>query len=246
MNCEQVCHLIDEYLENRLGQYERQQLENHVAYCPDCEDELRSRPAFERTMLRAMATSVQHLHVSPLASRRIVQAAQGTLGRAIWSRRVTWVAQALAAVAAVALVVVGALLMTGEIRVPEALRIASQPQEDRPASSLTFGDMYVEPQKLGPGEPFSVIILLHSDLPQDLDSVRLDLSIAGPTGDYRFALNLTGPLPAYGVSVLEVTPELLADPCWEQYKITPAEITRMSGLYTIRARLFRPVTSSGR
>lgn len=245
MTCEQACLLIDDYLENRLGRYERQRLENHMVFCPDCAEELRNRPAFERTMLRQLTASVQHLHLSPAASQRIVRAAQSSSNRAVWSNRGTWVVQALAGVAAVALVVVGVMLLAGQIQVPPDLPQVVQPQASEPGSSLLFTDVFVEPWDMNPGEPFTITVLLRSDLPQSLDTARFNLDIDGPGSDYRFALAARGPLPARGVSVLEVTSELLADPCREQYQIAPTDIFRVPGVYTVRATLFSPVVASG-
>ncbi len=246
MNCEQVCHLIDDYLENRLGHYERQRLENHVAFCQSCADELRSRPAFESTMLRSLAASVQHLHVSPEASRRIVHAAQGSVARAIWANRAMWAVQALAAVAAVALLVFGVLSLTGQIQLPPVLRQVTQPQASQPTSSLISSDMFIEPRRLNPGEPVTITVLLLSDLPHTLGAFGLDLEIDGPTGYYRFALAASDPVPAHGVSALQVTPDLLAEPCQEQYRISPTDIFGVPGVYTIRATLFVPTNASGR
>lgn len=240
MNCEQVCHLIDDYLENRLGRYERQQLENHVAFCPDCAEELRGRPDFERDMLRALSASVQHMRLSPQVSNRIVHAAQGSVTRAIWSNRAMWVAQAFASVAAVALVVVGVLMLAGEIQVPRGLIRDAQPVAGQPAALLTLADMYVEPQDLSPGEPFAITVFLRSDLPQDVSKVHLNMDFDGPSGDYHFALTVVGPMPSHAISVLQVTPELLADPCWNQYQTTPLDIFGVPGIYTIRASLAGP------
>lgn len=245
MTCDQACLLIDDYLENRLGHYERQRLENHMVFCPACAEELRNRPAFERTMLRQLTASVQHLHLSPSASQRIVRAAQSSSNRAVWSNRGARVVQALAGVAAVALVVVGVMLLAGQIQVPPDLPQAVQPQANELGPSLRFTDLFVEPRDMSPGDTFTITVLLRSDLPESLATAHFNLDIDGPEGDYRFALAARGPLPARGVSVLEVTSEQLADPCQEQYQIVPTDIFRAPGVYTVRATLFGPAAASG-
>jgi hypothetical protein len=100
--------------------------------------------------------------------------------------------------------------------------------------------MLIEPADLNPGEPFTVTLLLRSDLAQSRDTTHLKLSIDGPTGEYHFVLAIKGPLPAHGVSVVQVTPELLADPCRRQYQMTPGEMVSVPGVYTLRAVLPHP------
>jgi hypothetical protein len=95
-----------------------------------------------------------------------------------------------------------------------------------------------------PHVPFTMTVLLQSDLPQPLETVHLDLDISGPTGFYRFGLAVEGPLPAQGVSILRVTPELLAEPCEEQYLIAPTEVFSLPGVYTLRVTLSDPVVAS--
>ncbi|NLF10377.1 MAG: zf-HC2 domain-containing protein, partial [Anaerolineaceae bacterium] len=49
---------MDDLLDNVLSLRERELLEEHLARCPRCMSELRQRPAFERGIRRALATSV--------------------------------------------------------------------------------------------------------------------------------------------------------------------------------------------
>jgi hypothetical protein len=74
--------------------------------------------------------------------------------------------------------------------------------------------------------------------------MHLDLDIDGPTGSYRFGLSFRGPLPAEGMSIFRVTPELLAKPCEERYLMSPTDIFSVPGAYTIRATLLNPVVVS--
>ena len=95
-----------------------------------------------------------------------------------------------------------------------------------------------------PYDPFALTVFLESDLSQPLDSIRLDLDISGPSGFYRFGLAVKGPLPAPGVSIFRVTPELLADACQEQYLMAPVDLFGAPGVYTLRVTLFDPVVAS--
>ncbi|MGD2039691.1 MAG: zf-HC2 domain-containing protein [Anaerolineae bacterium] len=240
MNCEQTCHLVDDYLENRLSRYERQRLEMHIAYCPECAEELRNRPAFERTMWRALSSSVQDLYLSPGASQQIVREAQATVGRAVWSARIAVGARVMAGVAAVVLVFFAVLVLTGRVEVPVELNPAAQPQAGGSSLSLTSDDVFVEPWVMRPGQPFTVTVFLRSNLEHAVDTVFLDLDVDGPSGEYHFAVAAKGPIPARGVSVIELTPDLLEIPCWEQYGMTPSEIMNEPGIYTLRTVLSVP------
>lgn len=246
MNCDQVCHLIDDYLENRLSRYDRQHLEAHVAFCPECSEELRNRPAFERNMWQALSASVQHLYVSPEVSRRIVHKAQSSMGRAVWSDRFMVGARVFAGAAAMALLVVGVLFLAGYIEAPTQLQPLSESQASQPSVSLTASDVFVEPWVMKPNTPFTVTVFLHSDVAQPPDKLRLDLDIDGPTGVYRFGMVTKGPLPARGVSVFQITPDLLEAPCQEQYQISPSDIMSEPGVYTLRTTLFVPSTKAER
>lgn len=244
MNCDGVCALIDDYLENRLTRYERQQLEMHMTFCPNCAEELRTRPALEQTMWRALSSSVQHLHLSPEASIRIVREAQGSLGRARRAERVSVGARVLAGVAAVAFLFVGLLLVAGQIRIPMDFQPAIEPQASQPSVLVNSGDVFIEPWDMRPGEAFTVTVFMRSNLSEPLGSVPFELTIEGPTGHYRFAMAARGPLPARGVSVFQVTSKLLEEPCREQYQISPQEIMSVPGTYTLRTVMLVPVTKT--
>lgn len=268
MNCDLAGRLIDDYLENGLGRRDRQQLEKHLAQCRHCADELRSRPAFDRDLRRALASSVRPLSLSADASTRIVESAEDSLHRAVWSHRVTLTFRLMSGAVAAALVLVALFTLAG--RVPDSSRF--KPIALLPANKLTVSDvnldtltagdqpvprlttasivslprtsLLVEPRDMRPHLPFTMTVLLQSDLPQPLESVHLDLDISGPTGFYRFGLAVEGPLPAQGVSILRVTPELLAEPCEQQYLIAPTEVFSLPGVYTLRVTLSDPVVAS--
>ena len=244
MNCDSVCALIDDYLENRLTRYERQQLEMHMTFCPNCAEELRTRPAFEQNMWRALSSSVQHQHLSSEASSRIVREAQSSLGRAVRAERVSVGARVLAGVAAVAVLLVGLLLLSGQIRIPLDLQPAIAPQASQPSVLVNSGDVFVEPWDMKAGEAFTITVFMRSDLSQPVGSVPFELTIDGPTGEYRFTMAAKGPLPARGISVFQVTPKLLEEPCWEQYQMSPAEIMGVPGIYTLRTTLLVPVAKT--
>jgi hypothetical protein len=268
MNCDLVGHLIDDYLENELSQRDRHLLEAHLAKCFRCAEELRRRPAFERDMRRALSASVQPLRLSSDASSRIIEAAEHSLDRATWSNRAFFTLRLMAGAMAVALLLIGLFYLTGRIPVPSHLKrvallpanklLLSEPDPvtlsvgdqpvpritDASTSSLPQTSFLFEPRSMRPQQPFTMTVFLQSDLPRSLDSVRLDLDISGPTGYYRFALAVKGPLPAHGVSILRLTPELLAVPCQEQYLISPVEMFEMPGIYSLRITLFDPVIAS--
>ena len=87
MNCDLAGRLLDGFLENGLSQRDRQLMEEHLARCRHCAEELRRRPAFERDVQRALTSSVRPLYLSSDASTRIVEAAEESLHRAIRSHR---------------------------------------------------------------------------------------------------------------------------------------------------------------
>jgi hypothetical protein len=267
MNCDLAGRLIDDYLETGLGQRDRHQLEKHLACCRRCAAEFRSRPAFDRDMRCALTASVRPLKLSSEASERIVAAAEQSLHRAIWSHRAILTFRVMTGAVAAALLIVGLFALTGHIPVPSHLRpIAllpasmlrfsdSQPVTlfagDQPTprhkvastTSLPVASLLVEPRDLHPYQPFTMTVLLQSDLSHPLETVRLDLDISGPTGFYSFGLAVKGPLPAHGVSIFRITPELLAEPCREQYLISPTDVFSLPGVYTLRMTLFDPVAA---
>jgi hypothetical protein len=268
MTCEQAGHLLDDYVDGALSQRDRQFLEAHLERCGRCAEELRQRPAFERCLRRALAKSVQPLALTVDASSKIIDAAEDSLRRAQRSRRVTLTIHLLSAVVIVSLLAVGVLFILGEIPVPDHLkRVTLLPvkrlalaeaqdgalsAEDPSLSRLTESSqqslprvsLLIEPRDMRPAQPFTMTVLLHSELAQPLDSLRLDLDVSGPTGYYNFGLTVPGPLPAHGVSILRLTPELLAESCKDRYLIAPTEVFRFPGTYNIRLTLFDAVAAS--
>jgi hypothetical protein len=85
---------------------------------------------------------------------------------------------------------------------------------------------------------------LHSNLARPVNRLRLDLDVSGPTGYYSFGLSVQGPLPAHGVSILRLTPELLADACEDRYLMAPTDVFRTPGTYAVRLTLSDAVTAS--
>jgi hypothetical protein len=258
MNCGLADHLLDGYAEDELSQRDRYLVQRHLAHCARCAGELRRRPAFEREVRRALDTSAGTHHLSSGASARIINAAEESLQRAIWSHRAHLGFRLVGGVVAAALLLVGLFALMGRIPVPSSLGpvvlspinrlVPSLPQADAPAigapslpqpttaldSSLPHASLLIEPHDLQPGEPFTISLSLLSDSPQPIKAVRLGLEVNGPTGQYRFDLVMKGSLPAHGMSVFRVTPALLAKPCQEQYLVSPAEIFRLPGIYTVR------------
>jgi anti-sigma factor RsiW len=118
MNCEQACLLIDDYLESRLSGYERHCLEEHLASCRGCVEEVRGRAAFDHAIWQALAASVQHQSLSPEASTRIVRAAQASTRQAIWSSHALLAVRMVATLATVVLVVAGILVLVDRVPSP--------------------------------------------------------------------------------------------------------------------------------
>jgi hypothetical protein len=117
-----------------------------------------------------------------------------------------------------------------------------------PPKALSLGpsDVLIEPWMLEPGEAFTITLSLHTNLPQPVDSARFDLDVNGPTGYYRFEVTVKGPLPAHGVSVLQITPDILAAYSREKYLLSPTEIFGEPGVYTVQIFLFSPISSAKR
>ncbi|MFC2031742.1 anti-sigma factor family protein, partial [Chloroflexota bacterium] len=236
MTCHAASHLIDEYLENRLGQLERLRLEQHLAHCSSCSERMHTRSVLERTVRQALAGSVEHRNLSTAASARIVHEVQLGIHHAVWANRFMSGARLMATAAAAALVLIGLFVLLGRIPMPSKsspvtllpvrqlflsgrqqdavvpieeptlseLHSVSLSSEDSPALSLSRSEYIVEPRNLEPGQPYTITVYLNSDLPQPVDTAHVDLDIRGPTGYYQFPLMVKGPLPAHGVSVLQV------------------------------------------
>ncbi|HSJ55448.1 MAG TPA: zf-HC2 domain-containing protein [Anaerolineae bacterium] len=268
MNCEAVGHLMDDLLDNALSQRERELLEEHLGRCPRCLRELRQRPTFERGIRRALATSVQPLALPSAFSRGLVEAAEKSLRRAHRSQRANNVFRASVAAAALCLLAVGLLLLTGSIPVSDGqqpvtlfpMKQASLTEwaarmdaaldqpikwvEAEPAPvTPSQVSMIIEPNVMHPNETFTITVFLWSAEAQPPEAVTLDLDVTGPTGYYQFELAVQQPLPSRGVSVLKVTPELLAEPCREQYLMAPTDLFAATGVYDVRVTMTKPASA---
>jgi hypothetical protein len=118
------------------------------------------------------------------------------------------------------------------------------PRMTTPTLSLVEASLLIEPRDLHPHEPFTMTVYLQSDMPEPMETVNLDLEISGPTGLYRFELSFNGPLPAEGMSIFRVTPDLLAKPCEERYLRSPTDMFAVPGVYTVRVTLLNPIVVS--
>lgn len=103
--------------------------------------------------------------------------------------------------------------------------------------------MIIEPYVMRPRQPFTVTVFLWSAEAQPVEAVTLELDVNGPTGYYQFELALEEPLPSQGVSVLKVTPELLAEPCREQYLMAPTDLFATTGVYGVRVTMTKPASA---
>ena len=270
MNCEAIGHLMDDYLDGELSQRERDMVDEHLSQCYRCMRDLRQRPAFEKGVRRALVRSVQPLVLSPEASSRLVRAAEQSLQRGRWSHRASQATQLVAGMAALCLVVAGILFLRGGLPVPAHLQpialfpvnqaslsevypTSASPRErvgrsskELPLMSSSEVSMIFEPRGMRPNQPFTITVFVWSADAQPVEAVKLDLDVNGPTGYYRFDLALKEPLPSGGVSVLKVTPELLAEPCQEQYLISPTELFGKTGVYDVRVTMTKPVAAQRR
>jgi hypothetical protein len=259
---------MDDLLDNALNQRERELLEEHLGRCPRCLRELRQRPSFDRGIRRALATSVQPLALPSTASSRLVEAAEKSLRRARRSQRANRAAQMSLSAVALCLLVVGLLFLTGSIPVPSRLKPVAlfpvsqavltewvarmdaafyQPvkrgEEDTAPVAASQLTMNIEPRTMRPRQPFTITVFLWSAEAQPVDAVTLDLDVNGPTGYYQFDLALEDSLPSQGVSVLKVTPELLAEPCRERYLMAPTDLFSAPGVYDVRVTMTKPASA---
>ena len=267
MNCESAGRLIDGFMQDELNQRDRNRMEEHLARCPRCASELRKYPALEREVRRALAASVRPLYLSADVSSRILQVSEESLNRAGRAHRAMLTVRIASGAVAVLLVAVALLALLGRIPVPSNLKpvsllpakrlLPSEPELDTvfdagqpiprmatPTLSQVDASLLIEPRDLHPGESFTMTVYVQSALPEPMETVHLDLDISGPTGFFRFELSFDGPLPAEGMSIFRVTPDLLAQPCEDRYLMSPTDIFGVPGAYTIRVTLLNPVAVS--
>jgi hypothetical protein len=240
MTCDRASQLVDGYLEGLLGPRERRRLEQHLSDCPCCTEELRARLAFEHRLQQALAAAVHNLEMAPDASRRLIQAVEAGLVVSDWRWSAMRVARLVAGALAAVLLVIGLFLLVNRAPLPPSVRQAVLSPGSQPALSVDQADISFEPYGMAPGDRFTITVPIRSDNLQGVDAIRCNLDINGPTGRYQFALFLQGPLPEYGLSVLQVTPDLLAAPCQAQYHVSPSEIFGQEGAYALRVTVFSP------
>lgn len=240
MTCDVACHLIDDYLDDQLSQRERQRLERHIADCPRCAGELRGRLTLDRSLRHALTASVQHLQLASAPSRAIIQTIEGGVRQPLWPGRLLQSVPMMAGAFAVLLLLVGLFLLLGRIPVPGETQPSVVLPAGHPALSVNRDRVSIEPRAMVPGDPFTITVPVDSNWPLPIDTTRCDLDISGPTGRYRFALVMQGPLPSRGTSILRVTPAILDAPCQEQYQIAPTDIFSAPGVYTFRITVFSP------
>jgi hypothetical protein len=245
MTCDSASHLIDDLLGDQLSRREHQRLEEHLSACPYCAEILRERLAFEQRLQQALTASVHQLQLAPDTSRGMLQAVESNLQQRAWRFKVLPVARVMVGALAAVLLGLGLLLLAERVPVPSmgGQQTARSPVR-QPALSVDQSSISFEPHHMVHGDRFTVTIPIESNLPQDVDTVRCDLEISGPTGQYRFALFMQGPLPARGLSIIQVTPELLARPSQDQYHLSPAQIFGLPGAYTFRVTVFSPVAAT--
>jgi hypothetical protein len=245
MNCDSAGRLLDDLTGDQLSRRERQRLEDHLSSCPRCAKILRERLVLEQRIRQALTASVLQLRLPPGASRATILAVERSFQKPGWRLRLRPIAQVLAGVAAAALLFLGMLLLSERVPIPPlAGQQTAHSPVIRPALSVDQDRISFEPVNMAPGDRFTVTVPIESNLLQAIDAVRCDLEISGPTGQYRFALFMQGPLPARGLSIIQVTPELLAGPSREQYQLSPDQIFGLPGAYAFRVTVFSPMVAS--
>jgi hypothetical protein len=142
----------------------------------------------------------------------------------------------LSGVAIVVLLLVGLFLLLSQISTPPGMeQTALLPSNQLPA--LVSGGLLVEPREIHPGDSFTVTFPLEKEQFPTRKSILCTLEISGPSGRYLFVLAMKRPSMTSGRSVLQVTPDTLAAYCQEQYRISPAEILSVPGVYRFRVTL---------
>lgn len=59
--CEQVYHLLDDYVDRELTAAEVERVEQHLAACAECASESR----FERTLVEGLRKKLRHIEIPP-------------------------------------------------------------------------------------------------------------------------------------------------------------------------------------
>jgi hypothetical protein len=242
VTCDRASHLIDDFLEDLLGQRERGQLEQHLSACPRCAGELRDRLTFERKLQQTLTASVHHLQLAPDASQGLVQAVEAGLVTTRWPWGAMQIPRVVVGTLIAVLLVIGSIFLLDSFPARMSVQQVLRSTARQPALSVDQSNISFEPASMAPGDRFTVTVPIESDLLQSVDAIRCDLDISGPTGHYQFSLFMQGPLPARGLSILQVTPELLAVPSQDQYQLSPSEIFGQPGAYALRVTLFSPAT----
>jgi hypothetical protein len=201
---------------------------------------LHDRLAFEHNLQQALTSSVHHLHLAPDTSQELIQAVESSLVAPGWTWSAMKVARLMAGALVAALLMLGLFLLVDRAPVPLGVQQAIRSPGSQPALSVDKAAISFEPYDMAPGDRFTITVPIRSDLLLGVDAVRCDLDINGPTGRYQFSLFMQGPLPERGLSVLQVTPDLLAAPCKDQYQMSPSDIFGQPGTYALRVTLFSP------
>lgn len=150
MSCRLTDNLIDDYLDRRLSPREQGRLEDHLATCRRCAEELRQRSVLDHSVRQAIGTAVQDRYLPPAAGARFHQAARRQLSRGIWLHRAGAAAQLAGGLAMGLLVLAGLFLLLGRLSLPAGLN----PVALRPAKHLVpSGRQMVEVSPGGPWDP---------------------------------------------------------------------------------------------
>ncbi len=109
---------------------------------------------------------------------------------------------------------------------------------------VTYGLVF-DPGQLQAGQPFTATLLVQNEQGQSLPVSQVNLDIEGPQRNYHFEMAVSNPLPAECASALRITPDSLAEAIQERYQVSPGEILKTPGVYTIRITLFQAAAAPG-
>jgi hypothetical protein len=242
MSCDQACSLMDEYLENRLSLRDQERIKEHVVRCPRCRQELEGRQAFDHQLRYRLSASVSGLQLSREAGHRIVQAAERSARRALWSRWLIAGGQIALGLAMVIALMVGLIYALGRVPTPlEEAQVEVAAPEDTGALQQQ-DSIWFEPTPLRAGDPFSVTLRLRNQTNHPLSEGVVTLSlkrVVGGGSGYRFSIPVDVSLgPGEGGEV-QLTPRDLRPVCLQVYQIEPRDLLAEPGVYSYRVT-YRP------
>lgn len=139
MQADEAEHLayaeLSAYVDNSLGEVEREIAESHLAVCQSCEDEVRALQDFKET-----AAPKFHQPYAPAIARPTPSEPRQNVLSFLWPSSLNWSPlRAALAGAAVLIVAIGAVLLLWKLRTNESMDVAQTPTPS-PTVSTSNGD----------------------------------------------------------------------------------------------------------